>query len=471
MESQRPQSISAIANPSFFVTEPTEKQLNRGYTLPTSPSPKRGYKKPSKPREFAKSAKKRQSVLALGSITHLQHFYAKRDIETDPDVLLSNCHADIQGMLEAWCMVTGEVKAEENNVPVDILTAISTTTKTIQSVKNYSMYKEDLSDDTLTKIRSATLEVLEMISELEKEHRDDDTDDSSSEDGHIYKESNYHSLDKQREILRKYLQIVGECLLFDDKEIYQNSSYLRTLTEENKPDKSVASITPPLSPGHPNRDWVDPEIFGDNVISRYHAFLEAHRPSKSKQEPDYVPLPDPSVDKTAFLAALAYAFLVLILVLHSVLSQLDGKLLCTIYNTVVRRSKRPFGFIDKIHEDTSRTYRATENLKFFAAAVKFRFDVKFDEFNVSEIVKLTDTGKSHLEKTLGIFCEKAIHELVSTGSYKQYPLSRASSIYLQETFSNSQIQLQSGNLNNKDDLAAAVKEKLFIQKSGDKDIS
>ncbi|CAJ0917847.1 15137_t:CDS:10 [Entrophospora sp. SA101] len=44
----------------------------------------RGYKKPSTPREFAKSAKKRNSVLSLGSITHLQHFYAKRNIIIKP---------------------------------------------------------------------------------------------------------------------------------------------------------------------------------------------------------------------------------------------------------------------------------------------------------------------------------------------------------------------------------------------------
>ncbi|RIB24693.1 hypothetical protein C2G38_2167962 [Gigaspora rosea] len=498
----RHSSIPTISTSSC--TDPEPKQINRGFTLPTPGSPKRGYKKPAKPREFAKSAKKRQSVLALGSITHLQHFYAKRgiifkpkkpknkqeaeklsiitnmsdllniteepddfpptplppsppplpsfitnklDVETDPDVLLANCHADIQTMLDAWCMVTGEVKAEADPVPVDILAAIETTTKALQSVKNYSMFKEDLSDDALTKIRAAALEVLEMVSNLEKEHRDDDTDDSSSEDGHIYKESNYRSLDSQREILRKYLIIVEDCLLFDDKDIYPNVSYLRTSTYEERKSND-APITPPLSPGHPNSDWVDPDHFGDNTIARYHAFLEAHRPSKSKQAPGYTPLPDPCIDKTEFLASLA-----------------DGKLLCAIYNTIVRRSKRPFGFIDKIHEDTSRTYRATENLKFFIAASKFRFDIKFDDINVTEVVKLTNTGKAHLEKILEIFCEKAMQELISTGSYKQYPLSRVSSMYVHEVLSNSQIQLQKAKMAgvNSEDLASAVNAKLFVQ--------
>jgi hypothetical protein len=66
-------------------SESDTKRVTRGFTIPAPGSPgKRGYKKPSKPREFAKSAKKRQSVLALGSITHLQHFYAKRGIIITP---------------------------------------------------------------------------------------------------------------------------------------------------------------------------------------------------------------------------------------------------------------------------------------------------------------------------------------------------------------------------------------------------
>ncbi|CAH1760643.1 348_t:CDS:2 [Entrophospora sp. SA101] len=408
--------------------------------MPVHVATRRAYKKPSKPREFAKSAKKRQSVLALGKAekkltinTNTSYLLqvteepddfpptplppsppplptfitSKLDVEMDPDVLLGNCHADIQAMLDAWCMITGEAKSEQDPVPVDILAAVESTTKAVQSIRNYTMVKDDITDESLAKIRSSALEVLEMISDLEKTHRDDDTDDSGSEDGHLYKSSNYTSLDKQRATLQKYIQIVEEFLLFDDKEIYPpNTSYLRTNSDDEKKDSHLLSqLTPPLSPGHPNLDWSNPDHFGSDKLARYHAFLEAHRPSKSKRLPDYTPLPDPKSDKAGFFASLA-------------------------------RSKRPFGFIDKIHEDTLRTYRATENLKFFAA-----FDIKFDEFNVAEIVKLTDNGKTQLEKALEIFCEKAMQELISTGLHRQIPLSRASSMYMQDVFSNSQIQL------------------------------
>ncbi|CAG8508586.1 11779_t:CDS:2 [Ambispora gerdemannii] len=522
-----------IGTPSFMETDPYGNQTNRAFSspIPTTPmtpmgTPKRFYKKPSKPRDFAHSAKKRQSVLALGSITHLQHFYAKRgiiikpkkpknaesglgltintnvtdllkiseepedisfpptplppsppplpafitsrlDVETDPEVLLATCHMEIQEMLDAWKFVHNNSGSRNDSdsedgsstisgfssssVAVDVLDVIATTTKAVQAVKNYSMVKEDLAPESLSKIRAYALEVLEMISELEKGHRDDDTDDSSSEDGHVYKTANLRTLDSQGVILRNYIKIVEECLLFDNKEMYPNTSYLNSISsgssginsnnsssfhtaapstastssaasiiEDSKRDYALSALmTPPASPGYPNLDWTHPELFEDDNI-------EAHRPSKSKQSADYIPLPDPRNDKTEFFTALA-----------------DGKLLCVIFNTVVRRSKRPFGFIDNIHEDTSRAYRATENLKFFAAACKFRFDIKFEEFNASEIAKLSETGKDHLENTIAVFCEKAMDELITTGAYRASPLSRVPSIYLSDSAASSQCQLNS----------------------------
>jgi hypothetical protein len=68
---------------------------------------------------------------------------------------------------------------------------------------------------------------------------------------------------------------------------------------------------------------------------------------------------------------------------------------------------------------------------------------------------------------LEIFCEKAMGELISTESYKQYPMSRVSSMCMQDIFSSSQMQLlqqattnsaKNGHL----DLAAAISAKLTI---------
>ncbi|KAI8327603.1 hypothetical protein BC941DRAFT_477448, partial [Chlamydoabsidia padenii] len=60
---------------------------------------------------------------------------------------------------------------------------------------------------------------------------------------------------------------------------------------------------------------------------------------------------------------------------------------------------------------TKRTYRVIENLRFFAAACKFRFDTVFDPFDPTLIARKTDDGLAMLEKAVGIFCQSIIREL------------------------------------------------------------
>ena len=73
-----------------------------------------------------------------------------------------------------------------------------------------------------------------------------------------------------------------------------------------------------------------------------------------------------------------------------------------------------------------------------------------------------------------------MQELISTGLHRQIPLSRASSMYMQDICSNSQIQLLRQITTNPDtdkilsdptNLAAAVSAKLSIQTNNDKNIS
>ena len=168
-------------------------------------------------------------------------------------------------MLNAWHIVTGDAQEDENSVLVDILAVMETTTKAIQSVKNYSMHKEDLSPEALSKIRAATLDVLDMLDKIEKTYREED--DSSSEDGHIYKESYYRSLDTERQTLRKYLKMVEEYLLFDREE--ENPYAEGGLGTEEKRDSGIATLTPPASPGYQSWDWVNPELFKEDSIGMW----------------------------------------------------------------------------------------------------------------------------------------------------------------------------------------------------------
>jgi hypothetical protein len=80
----RQKNVAAISVPNYTETDPEGNSITRAFTTPVPATPTRFYTKPTRPHDFAKSAKRRQSVLALGSITHLQHFYAKRGIIIKP---------------------------------------------------------------------------------------------------------------------------------------------------------------------------------------------------------------------------------------------------------------------------------------------------------------------------------------------------------------------------------------------------
>jgi hypothetical protein len=197
-----------------------------------------------------------------------KYLTAKFDVEMDPEVLLATCHIEIHEMLRAWHIVTGDASEDENSEPVDILAVISATTKAIQAVKNYMICKEEMPQEDIAKVRAAALDVLEMISTLEESHRDEDVDDSSSEDGHIYKVTTYPSLDKERHVLRRYLKIVEECVLFDDRETYPDSTYLSYAT--CKRDSAMAPLTPPASPGFTSPDWVNADLFLDEPLGTWY---------------------------------------------------------------------------------------------------------------------------------------------------------------------------------------------------------
>ncbi|KAI8086655.1 uncharacterized protein BX664DRAFT_264874 [Halteromyces radiatus] len=213
---------------------------------------------------FARSAQRRSSVLTLGSIERLQHFYAKKelavnkvgtlgfkfseepdeiddqpptpqqpppswkeiDVETDLDVLLQVCFQDIQQTLTAWAMVTGpRMSLSDHSVDSDtsdahhstfqILPLLQSVTKMLQSVKNYTMYRHDLSDTALAQLRQSALTLLSAIKDLESLYRldEEDKNNESQEDGYIYRSSDFHHLDKERQVIHQYLSTVEKYAL------------------------------------------------------------------------------------------------------------------------------------------------------------------------------------------------------------------------------------------------------------------
>ncbi|KAH8105231.1 hypothetical protein BXZ70DRAFT_887010 [Cristinia sonorae] len=126
-------------------------------------------------------------------------------------------------------------------------------------------------------------------------------------------------------------------------------------------------------------DWAKRSLFEDNPLGRLHALLVAFLPAHLQTL-----LPSQPATKSALLQALT-----------------SGQLLCTAYNTGVRKSRKPWGFVSKdaIHdiatlesqaEDPkdkgkgSWTFRRTDNLRLWAAALKLRYMIPIITTNPSK---------------------------------------------------------------------------------------
>ncbi|KAJ8655493.1 hypothetical protein O0I10_008779 [Lichtheimia ornata] len=390
---------------------------------------------------FARSAQRRSSVLTLGSIERLQHFYAKRDlkvnkvgilgfknsnntttttssvpeeeddddllpepstpprpswldldVETDLDVLLGQCFHDIQSTLSAWSMVSNtayasselsdsEPSSDNEGSEYHIASLAHSVSRTIESIRNYTLHRNDLADSALVKLRHAAIHLLSVIREFETTHRD-----------HAI---TFDGLAKEREAILRYLGVVEEYAFNPPHHIgappVTFSPEIKSLMHKSRSTTTTTTTSQSTRPGLP--DWLDPTCFVNDNMGRYRALLADNRQSLQGDVHDHEPIPDPNDSEEAFLEYLA-----------------DGRILCNAYNNVVKRSRRPFGFINKVHQETGRTFRAIENLRFFSAACKFRFDLMFHPFEPSEIARKTDRGLTALKPIVVAFCECVIAE-------------------------------------------------------------
>ncbi|KAI7084845.1 hypothetical protein KC356_g6399 [Hortaea werneckii] len=91
----------------------------------------------------------------------------------------------------------------------------------------------------------------------------------------------------------------------------------------------------------------------------------------------------------------------------------DGIRLVRLHNTLVTKSKRQFDLIKNWHTDTSKPYRKAENLRFWMKAAELRWDIHLD-FPVSDIVNGKDEQESWQKFGDAVFrwCGKVRSELV-----------------------------------------------------------
>lgn len=177
-----------------------------------------------------------------------------------PEVLLRNCHEDIQQVLEIWGIISypspsahssngrqhydqspldSPISVDENemsrqlghgkefsnsslntqqqhrydNVSVDMLALLESSTKAISSIRTYSMHAPVLSASALIIHRQAALSVIEMLSLMEQDNRVMDSENEMNHpEDYCYARLSFGDLEAERAAMKEYLSIVQEHL-------------------------------------------------------------------------------------------------------------------------------------------------------------------------------------------------------------------------------------------------------------------
>ncbi|KAG0357324.1 hypothetical protein BG005_003645 [Podila minutissima] len=442
-----------------------------------------GFIKPRASRRFANSAKKRASIRALGSITYLQQFYAsggticegilnledlghkKSFVDTigprsrlvSPEVLLRHCYEDIQTVLEVWGIISyptpsahrrngqeqvldspisvdddssrqlghgkegsssslnTQQQRRYDSVSIDLLALLESSTKVIQSVRQYSMHARVLTSEALTIHRQAALSVIEMLSILEQTNRlHDDDSDSGYPEGYCYSRLNFGDLEEERAEMKNYLTVVQEQLFRPQAEKLETQLGQLLIAD---PGLQAEVSNGNVPEGYTDKDpslprWLDDDEWtkedGEGIsLQRCHAFLQFFRPLTRDS------IPSPATDMTGFLDALS-----------------DGYILCMVFNTFIRLTNMPFGAVDKIHEDTNRTWRGADNWRFLIQACKFRLEFKIPDgsFKPIEIVRQSELGREQLQAWIKLIIERGIQEAKDTLEAKNNDVPPASPV-------------------------------------------
>ncbi|KAL4869047.1 hypothetical protein BDV12DRAFT_185441 [Aspergillus spectabilis] len=90
----------------------------------------------------------------------------------------------------------------------------------------------------------------------------------------------------------------------------------------------------------------------------------------------------------------------------------DGRDLIRIHNTAVRKSKRPFGEIKTFHEDVAKPYRRADNLRYWIKAAELRWETKLEMDVMGVVYGSSDEAWQQFDKAIAAWC-KAVREELS----------------------------------------------------------
>ncbi|KAG1471667.1 hypothetical protein G6F56_001992 [Rhizopus delemar] len=226
----------------------------------------------------------------------------------------------------------------------DIIPLLQSVTRMLDSVRNYTTNRHDLNDSALSNLRQASLVLLEAMRELENQYRDEGND----EEGYLYKSSDFDLLERERQAIHIYLQVVESqgfnpphhigsppAVFTPEIQALMGKTSMLSLSEDEAEEKPRATNGVPV--------WLERGSFPNDLLGRYHALLVDKNPEGE------IDILNPNDDENAFLECLA--------------------------------------------------------------ACKFRFEIVFEEFDTSEVVRKTDKGLVMIKNALTTFCDHAIREL------------------------------------------------------------
>ncbi|KAG1744915.1 uncharacterized protein EDB91DRAFT_1121603 [Suillus paluster] len=367
---------------------------------------------PPQPKRNASQQKAQADPLSLIRKSALEVLAALRELEERSRVPLSD---------EAY-----DVQSDHGSFPDHLATPHSRVTSPAALSDTSHDHDPDLSIDPDMSIsfvhvqgRDESVPVWEddyydsTLSEEEQEKRDHWDDRLVLGGGWLYKQDmSLADLGKEKEVVRRYVDLVDDVLFGEVKEGKRGweREHERAVKKERDGRKnrrvSAGDADPFRSPSSPPSsrrvvssslldsmhslkmmdendemgtlsegesedeedlpEWAKHGSFAEHPLGRAHALIRALLPEH------LCSLLPPATDRHAFLLALS-----------------SGQILCIAYNTGVRWSRKPWGFIspDSIHDivaleaaedekeksKTGWTFRRTDNLRLWAAALKIRY--------------------------------------------------------------------------------------------------
>ncbi|KAJ4346537.1 uncharacterized protein N0V89_010468 [Didymosphaeria variabile] len=442
------------------------------------PGRRRGYMRPEGT-EFSRSAKNRESVMNLGTIAHLQYYFARTGLLDEATGRVAKKRkngsrtasgserplSDIEGDMSALSLGTGDQLGEglvespiddnasmiwDDNEPVMLPPTVST-------YKSTPVYVPPPPDMTILRreLRESLEECTKHLQELEKGHSNGTVADISLADGAGGRQSaeapgwhqiqglnlldvatlairaakNYYTA---HENPQRLYSIKSERMI--RKELYDVLEVLKRLAIRNFANgvspAEVVSI----------KEWVeDIGTLLDTEEEKEHAEQE-ERENWSWREGDWTgkererellflksfdsvpePLPDWTSPEgaelpTPFLATLQ-----------------NGLRLIHLHNSLVKKSPKHFEEIKQYHTDTAKPYRCADNLRYWAKAAELRWDVKIEIDAMGVVQGIDGEAWRKFDDALMKWCKGVREEIVKEWK-QQKSLVRAPTLQIDTDF-------------------------------------